>query len=131
MLSDEQRELRATFRRFAEREILPGAAEADERAEYPWKSFEAYRDSGFVLQDVTVEAHMRGFALVVEFLAQPVGDLGMDLGGRNRPVVALVDPHRELELAQIGLDRRSHLRILQFAGERGAVERDGPVYLTQ
>jgi alkylation response protein AidB-like acyl-CoA dehydrogenase len=48
MLTDEQLELRATFRRFAEREIAPHAAEADERSEYPWKSFAAYRDSGFV-----------------------------------------------------------------------------------
>ena len=48
MLTDEQHELRATFRRFAEREIAPHAAEADERSEYPWKSFAAYRDSGFV-----------------------------------------------------------------------------------
>ena len=48
MLSDEQLELRATFRRFAEREIAPNAAEADERSEFPSKSFAAYRDSGFV-----------------------------------------------------------------------------------
>ena len=48
MLTDEQHELRATFRRFAEQEISPHAAEADERAEYPWKSFAAYRDLGFV-----------------------------------------------------------------------------------
>jgi len=48
VLSVEQLELRDTFRRFAEREIEPHAAEADERAEYPWKSFEAYRNSGFV-----------------------------------------------------------------------------------
>ena len=46
MLTDEQHELRATFRRFAEREIAPHAAEADERSEYPWKSFAAYRDLG-------------------------------------------------------------------------------------
>jgi alkylation response protein AidB-like acyl-CoA dehydrogenase len=48
VLTDEQIALRETFRRFAEREIEPHAAEADERAEYPWKSFEAYRESGFV-----------------------------------------------------------------------------------
>jgi alkylation response protein AidB-like acyl-CoA dehydrogenase len=35
MLSHEQLELRATFRRFAEREIAPNAAEADDRSEYP------------------------------------------------------------------------------------------------
>jgi alkylation response protein AidB-like acyl-CoA dehydrogenase len=48
VLTDEQHELRATFRRFAEQEIAPHAAEADERAEYPWKSFAAFRDLGFV-----------------------------------------------------------------------------------
>ena len=48
MLTPEQLELRDTFRRFAEREIAPNAAAADEHAAYPWKSFEANRDSGFV-----------------------------------------------------------------------------------
>jgi alkylation response protein AidB-like acyl-CoA dehydrogenase len=48
MLAEEEAELRGAFRRFAESEIAPHAAEADARAEYPWKSFEAYRESGFV-----------------------------------------------------------------------------------
>ncbi|HEY7105451.1 MAG TPA: acyl-CoA dehydrogenase family protein [Acidimicrobiia bacterium] len=55
MLTEEQTELRDAFRRFAEKEILPQAAAADERAEYPWKSFEAYRDSGFVRVPFPVE----------------------------------------------------------------------------
>jgi alkylation response protein AidB-like acyl-CoA dehydrogenase len=46
--TDEHEQLRAAVRRFAEEQVLPHAAEADERSEYPWKSFEAYRDSGFV-----------------------------------------------------------------------------------
>ena len=46
--TDEHEELRAAVRRFAEEQVLPHAAEADERSEYPWKSFEAYRDSGFI-----------------------------------------------------------------------------------
>ena len=74
---------------------------------------------------------MRGLALVIEFLAQPVGDLGVDVGGADRLVVALVQPHREPQLPQIGLDRRPHIRVLQFAGERRAVERDGPMHLAQ
>ncbi len=74
---------------------------------------------------------MRGLAFVIEFLAQPVGDLGMDLRGADRLVVALVNPHREAQLTQIGFDRRSHVRILQFAGERCAVERDGAMHLSQ
>ena len=36
------------MRRFAEDHVAPYAAETDERAEFPWKSFEAYRDSGLV-----------------------------------------------------------------------------------
>ena len=47
-LSPEHEELRASLRRFAEEQIAPHAAEVDERAEFPWKSFEAYRDSGFI-----------------------------------------------------------------------------------
>ena len=46
LLSDEYEELRASVRRFAEEHVAPHAAETDERAEFPWKSFEAYRDSG-------------------------------------------------------------------------------------
>jgi alkylation response protein AidB-like acyl-CoA dehydrogenase len=47
-LSTEHEELRKTLRRFADDEIAPHAAEADERAEFPWASFDAYRRSGFV-----------------------------------------------------------------------------------
>ncbi len=48
VLSEEHEELRAAIRRFCDDGIAPNAAEADERSEYPWKSFQAYRDSGFV-----------------------------------------------------------------------------------
>jgi alkylation response protein AidB-like acyl-CoA dehydrogenase len=48
VLSPEHEELRAALRRFAEDHLAPYAAETDERAEFPWKSFEAYRASGFV-----------------------------------------------------------------------------------
>ncbi len=48
LLSEEHELLRSAVRRFAEEQIAPHAAEADERSEYPWKSFEAYRDSGFI-----------------------------------------------------------------------------------
>ncbi len=47
-LTEEQQELKAALRRFAEKEIAPQAAAADEREEYPWASFHAWRDSGFV-----------------------------------------------------------------------------------
>jgi alkylation response protein AidB-like acyl-CoA dehydrogenase len=48
LLTPEHEELRRALRRFAEEQVAPHAAEADERAEYPWKSFEGYRASGFI-----------------------------------------------------------------------------------
>ena len=42
-LTDEQRELRAVVRRFAEDKVLPHAAEADRTAEYNWASWEALK----------------------------------------------------------------------------------------
>ena len=47
-LPDEIEQFRDTARRFAEKEVLPHARAADEHAEFPWASFEAYRDSGLV-----------------------------------------------------------------------------------
>jgi alkylation response protein AidB-like acyl-CoA dehydrogenase len=46
-LSPEYEELRTSVRRLAEERIAPNAAEADEREEYPWKSWDAWRDGGF------------------------------------------------------------------------------------
>jgi alkylation response protein AidB-like acyl-CoA dehydrogenase len=75
LLSTEHEELRASVRRFAEEQIAPHAAEADERAEYPWKSFEAYRDSGFIRLPYPVEhggdgGDMLAYALLVEEVAR-------------------------------------------------------------
>lgn len=47
MLPDEYEDLRASLRRLAEGEIAPNAARADELSEFPWKSWEAWRDAGF------------------------------------------------------------------------------------
>jgi len=47
-LSDEHQEFRAAVRRLAEDRIAPNAAAADEHAEFPWDSFAAYRESGYV-----------------------------------------------------------------------------------
>jgi len=78
VLSSEHVELRRALRRFAEEEIAPYAAEVDERAEFPWKSFEAYRDSGFVRMPYPAEyggdgADMLAYALLVEEVARVCG----------------------------------------------------------
>ena len=48
VLSDEHEALRVALRRFTDEQIAPNAAEVDELGEYPRRSFEAYRDSGFI-----------------------------------------------------------------------------------
>ena len=47
VLPDEFVELRESVRRLADEHIAPNAAEADEREEYPWASWNAWRDAGF------------------------------------------------------------------------------------
>jgi alkylation response protein AidB-like acyl-CoA dehydrogenase len=78
LLSPEHDELRAALRRFAEEQVAPHAAEVDERAEFPWKSFEAYRDSGFVRLPYPVEHGGDGgdivaYAMLVEEVARVCG----------------------------------------------------------
>jgi alkylation response protein AidB-like acyl-CoA dehydrogenase len=46
-LSDEYEDLRASIRRLAEERIAPHAAAADESGQYPWASWEAWREAGF------------------------------------------------------------------------------------
>ncbi|HEY8217487.1 MAG TPA: acyl-CoA dehydrogenase family protein [Acidimicrobiia bacterium] len=75
LLSPEHEELRRALRRFAEDQVAPHAAEADERAEYPWKSFEGYRDSGFIRLPYPVEHGGDGgdgvaYAMLVEEVAR-------------------------------------------------------------
>jgi alkylation response protein AidB-like acyl-CoA dehydrogenase len=47
-LSDEHEEFRQALRRFAEKEVAPHAAEVDASGEFPWASFEAVREHGFL-----------------------------------------------------------------------------------
>ena len=74
---------------------------------------------------------MLGLPLVVEFLTDARPDLARDLGRIDRRVHAAVDGEQPLELLQIGFDRRLHIGILQFAGERRAVMGLRPVHLPE
>ena len=75
VLSEEHEEFRASARRLAETGIAPHAAEADARAEFPWESFGAYRDSGLVRTPYPVEHGGDGgdwltYAILVEEVAR-------------------------------------------------------------
>ncbi len=74
-LTEEHEEFRASVRRFAEKEIAPHAAEADDEAEFPWPSFHAYRDSGLVRSIYPAEYGGDGggslvYALLIEEIAR-------------------------------------------------------------
>ena len=68
---------------------------------------------------------MLGLAPVIELLAQARGDLGMDLVGANRRVEALADGEHDLELVEVSLERRGHVRVLQLGGDLAAIRQDG------
>ncbi|MEX0663711.1 MAG: acyl-CoA dehydrogenase family protein [Acidimicrobiia bacterium] len=75
LLSPEHDALRSALRRFAEEQVAPHAAEVDECADFPWKSFEAYRDSGFIRLPYPVEHGGDGgdtlaYAMLVEEVAR-------------------------------------------------------------
>jgi alkylation response protein AidB-like acyl-CoA dehydrogenase len=63
-LPGELEELRTSVRRLAEERIAPHAAAADEHEEYPWRSWEAWRDAGFA-----------GLAFPAEYGGQDAGFL--------------------------------------------------------
>jgi alkylation response protein AidB-like acyl-CoA dehydrogenase len=74
-LSDEHQEFRQALRRFAEKEVAPHAAEIDASGEFPWASFEAVRDNGFLSPLYTPEyggedGTLLTYALVIEELAR-------------------------------------------------------------
>ena len=78
VLSPEHEELRKALRRFVDDEIAPHAAEADATAEYPWASFEAYRDSGFIRLPYPDEyggdgGDLVAYAMLVEEVARACG----------------------------------------------------------
>jgi len=78
VLSAEHEELRKALRRFAEEGIAPHAAEADAAGEYPWASFAAYRDSGFIRLPYPEEyggdgGDLVAYAMLVEEVARVCG----------------------------------------------------------
>jgi len=100
VLSGEHEALRASVRRFAEEQVAPYAAEADERAEFPWKAFEAYRHSGFIGLPYPEEhggdgADMIAYAILVEEIARVCGSAEAD---GYRRLVTFVTELYEVEM---------------------------------
>jgi alkylation response protein AidB-like acyl-CoA dehydrogenase len=99
-LSDEHQEFRAAVRRFADKEVAPHAAEADEREEWPRASFDAFRDSGFSRALYPPEYGGEGgdaltLALVVEELARVCPSFALGIAVSRLAVAALLRHGRE------------------------------------
>jgi alkylation response protein AidB-like acyl-CoA dehydrogenase len=102
LLSEEHEEFRAALRRFAEKEIAPHAAAADEREAYPEASMEAFRESGFVRALYPPEFGGDGgeqvtSALVVEELGRACGSTALTALVTRTAVTALLN-HGAAEL---------------------------------
>ena len=78
-----------------------------------------------------VKPHLRGLPQVVEFLAQTLRQLLVDLVVLNGVVHAMVDRHGDLQLAEVGLHRARHVGILQLTGDRRTVVQEGLMHLTE
>ena len=74
---------------------------------------------------------MLGFEAVVELLADARADLLGNLRGVDHGVHAPVNGEDELQLPQVRLDCRLHVRVLQLAGKLAAVVRACAVYLSK
>ena len=124
----------------AEIEIVPGDRE-QRRAVEPVHGQEPLRaefrhgdrhmHAGFAGQHIGIERHVPGLQLVIQLLAQPGRQLFIHARGRDRLVVAFINRHGELQLLQIGLNRRLHVGILQLAGKLRAVLPGGAMHLPQ
>ena len=90
-----------------------------------------HADGFFAVEHGAVERDMLGLADIVELFAQARADLDRDLGGVDRGIEALADGEQQLQLLQIGFDRRLHVGILQLAGKLCAVERARAMHLAE
>ncbi len=72
-----------------------------------------------------------GLALVVELFAHPLADLARHLAGVDRCAGAPMKREQKVEIGEIGLHRRGHVRILQLAGESLAAEAYRSMHLAE
>ncbi len=82
-------------------------------------------------EEVAVEPHGLGLALVVQLLADAGGDLDDDLAGVDGAEHLAADGQDRAQLRQVALHRALHVGILQLHGQGPAVERGGPVNLAK
>ena len=112
-----------------------GAAVQPVHGQEPARAQLLHRDRhahpGHAVEHDAVEAHLRRLAQVVEFLAHPLGDLGVDLVMVEGAVHAPVEVHGQLELAEIRLHHARHVRVLQLARHLPPVRQGRAMHLAE
>ncbi len=86
---------------------------------------------GNVGEHQSVELRDLRLAVIVELLAHALANLARDLARVDRGADAPMQREDEIELREIRLHRRGHLRILQLAREVLAVEAFGAMHLSE
>ena len=74
-------------------------------------------------EHVLIQRDVTRLALVFELLAKPCGDLDGNFTGIDRRIETFADRHQQLELIEIGFDRRLHVGILQLASKPRSIKR--------
>ncbi|KAF0136784.1 MAG: hypothetical protein FD152_901 [Xanthobacteraceae bacterium] len=82
-------------------------------------------------KDLLIQRCVLGLATIVELLADAVADFLDDLAGVDGAVHAALDGEEDLELGEVSLHGRLHVRVLQLAGEGHAVMGCGAMHLPQ
>ena len=82
-------------------------------------------------QHFFIETEVTRLADVVEFFAQPRRELFEHARRVDGLVVTAVQPEGPGQLAQVRFDRAGHVRVLELAGDLGAVVEYGAVHLPQ
>ena len=82
-------------------------------------------------QHDAIQTHLRRLAGVIQLLAQPFGEFGVDIVGVDALIHALVDRHGEAQLPQIGVHGAGHVGVLQLAGHLLARFQNGAVHLAE
>ena len=109
--------------------VEPGQRQQPMRGEF--RPHLRHADAWLLGENVPIKRNVFGFALIVELFAQPRTDFLADFACVDGGIHTAPDCEQPFELTQIRFHRRLHVRILQLAGQRGAVMRDGAMHLSE
>src|SRR5215470_15003784 len=80
---------------------------------------------------MSIEPDVFGLTAIVELLAQTRADLDCDLARVDHRIEPFADGKQQLQLIEVGFDRRLHVGILQFARDLAASRRARTMHLTE